>query len=385
MAGQFIYERIASCLRESILKGEFAPGDKLPSARDLSVQYETSQITANKALNQLVSEGFIKRSTGSGSVVIHANGPSAASVSGLRNTRLIGVIVFDISHPFWAGTIRGIEEECRHNGYNLLVGNDEGSLKKAESYITNFLARGVEGLIFVPIGTKDMPSYENENRRLLEIIERTRIPYVLLHRNLDTFAAPIAELENYRSAYEATRLLVKQGVRNPICISHYFSQVVQDRERGFIDALTDAGFKHAQNRVYHLHPLGQTVDIRELHEIYTLMKEKDDIDGVFTIAADMLAILIQAMQQSHSWQDVKVVSFDFNRSLFRHRNIIAMLETPSVMMGMQSGVILFRAILNGAPYRMQTKVYPIFHIKKDLFESLDGQGYLVEQQVQLHD
>ena len=385
MADQFIYERIASHLRELILKSELSSGDKLPSARDLAIQYSTSQITANKALNLLVSEGYIKRSTGSGSIVVHMETPGAELGEGVRKTRLVGVIVFDIAHPFWAGTIRGIEEECRHNGYNLLVGNDEGSLKKAESYIVNFIARGVEGLIFVPIGTKDQCSYERENRRLLELIERTRIPYVLLHRNLETYSAPVAELENYRSAYEATRLLLKQNVRNPICISHYFSQVVQDREQGFVDALTNAGFIDAVSRVYHLHPLGQTVDIRELHEVSTVMADKPGIDGVLTIAADMLSVLIQAMRQSNAWEHVKIVSFDFNRSLFRHRNIIAMLDTPSVAMGMQSGIILFRAIQNESTYRMQAKVYPIFHIKKELADSLDGQGYLVEQQVQLHD
>jgi len=121
MADQFIYERIASHLRELILKSELSSGDKLPSARDLAIQYSTSQITANKALNLLVSEGYIKRSTGSGSIVVHMETPGAELGEGVRKTRLVGVIVFDIAHPFWAGTIRGIEEECRHNGYNLLV------------------------------------------------------------------------------------------------------------------------------------------------------------------------------------------------------------------------------------------------------------------------
>jgi len=383
MDGQFIYERIASRFRESILDGKIRNGEKLPSARDLAEQFQTSQIPANKALNQLAAEGLIHRSPGSGSMVIYAGPDHKSGVSKIRKTNLIGVIVFDIAHPFWAGTIRGIEEECQRHGYNLLVGNDEGNLEKAESYITNFVALGVEGLIFVPIGTKDKNSYEIENRKLLEQIERAGIPYVLLHRSMDTYVTPAAQVENYRSSYEATRLLLKQGVQNPLCISHYFSQVVLDRERGFVE--TDAGFMNSEKRVYHLHPLGQTVDIRELNEVAGMMEENRHIDGIFTIAADMLVVVIQAMKQSSAWEHVKLVSFDFNRSLYRHRNIIAMLETPSVEMGMQSGNLLFRHILHKSSYKMRTQVCPVFHIKKNLKESLDSKGYLNELHVRIHD
>jgi len=386
MAHQFMYERIAQWLRERIASGEYSVGQKLPSAKDLAIQFNTSTITANKALNHLASEGKVHRSTGLGSVV---DAPKALASNNMRNqnspTKLIGVIVFDVSHPFWAGTIRGIEEKCRHYGYNLLIGNDEGNLKKAESYLKSFIARGVEGLIFVPIGTKDMATYEEENRKLLVSIEQSGLPYVLLHRRLETFMAPVAQLENVYSAYEATRLLLKQNVSNPICISHYYSQVTLDREKGFLQALHEAGYEDAPKRVFRLHPVGQTVDIRELHEVLQLMERKADVDAILTITADMLVVILQAMKQSNHWKAVKLVSYDFNLALFRNKNIIAMMETPAVEMGMQSASLLFRRIRYETPFRMQTFVCPEFHIKKDYADNLDGKGYLVREQVRLHD
>ena len=385
MAGRFIYKQIATELREGIEQGKYKPGEKLPSARELATEYNTSQITANKALNVLVKEGRIRRATGSGSIVRQQGETQGSHANISKNSHLIGVIVFDISHPFWAGTIRGIEEECRRNGYSLLVGNDEGSLVKAESYIRNFIIRGVEGLIFVPIGTKDQASYEAENRRLIQEIERVKLPYVLLHRCLETYVAPYAQIENYRSAYEATRFLLKQGIANPICISHYFSEVVLERERGFLDALTDAGFENLENRVYHLHPLGQTVDIRELHEVLAIMEKNPQIDGIFTIAADMQSVVIQAMKQSETWEDVKIVSFDFDRSLFSHKNIIAMIETPSVEMGMQSANILFGKILRKNMYHLQSDICPVFHIKRHVQGLLDGMGYLSDLRASIHE
>src|SRR5690554_3300942 len=130
MAGQFIYKQIAAELREGIEQGKYRPGEKLPSARELATAFNTSQITANKALNVLVKEGLIRRATGSGSVVLQKSAITEPYPKSSKKSHLIGVIVFDISHPIWAGTIRGIEEECRRNGYSLLVGNDEGSLVK---------------------------------------------------------------------------------------------------------------------------------------------------------------------------------------------------------------------------------------------------------------
>lgn len=55
-----LYESLYRCIREDILNGALAPGEKLPSKRALAENLEVSKITVEAAYNQLLSEGFIR-------------------------------------------------------------------------------------------------------------------------------------------------------------------------------------------------------------------------------------------------------------------------------------------------------------------------------------
>ena len=54
-----LYEALYRCIREDILSGHLAPGEKLPSKRALAQHLEISKITVEGAYNQLLSEGYI--------------------------------------------------------------------------------------------------------------------------------------------------------------------------------------------------------------------------------------------------------------------------------------------------------------------------------------
>lgn len=58
--GMPLYEALYRCLRKSILTGEVAPGEKLPSKRALAAHLEVSKITVEAAYNQLLAEGYIR-------------------------------------------------------------------------------------------------------------------------------------------------------------------------------------------------------------------------------------------------------------------------------------------------------------------------------------
>ena len=54
-----LYEALYRCIRQDILAGNLAPGEKLPSKRALAENLEVSKITVETAYNQLLSEGYI--------------------------------------------------------------------------------------------------------------------------------------------------------------------------------------------------------------------------------------------------------------------------------------------------------------------------------------
>ncbi len=67
-----LWFQIADRLREAIDKGEFLPGDLLPSESSLNQRFGVSRTTSRAALNFLEQEGRIRRRSGRGSIVLPA-------------------------------------------------------------------------------------------------------------------------------------------------------------------------------------------------------------------------------------------------------------------------------------------------------------------------
>ena len=64
-----LYIQLEQIIKSRILKGEFSPGDKIPTERELCEIYKVSLITVRKAISSLVREGFIIRKQGKGTFI----------------------------------------------------------------------------------------------------------------------------------------------------------------------------------------------------------------------------------------------------------------------------------------------------------------------------
>jgi len=68
-----IYEQIVKQIKSEILKGTLAPGDPLPSIRNLAKELSISVITTKRAYDELEREGFIETVGGKGTFVSGQN------------------------------------------------------------------------------------------------------------------------------------------------------------------------------------------------------------------------------------------------------------------------------------------------------------------------
>lgn len=68
-----IYEQIAQQVRDGILTGALAPGERLPSIRSLATDLRISAITTKRAYQDLEAQGFIQTVPGKGCFVAEQN------------------------------------------------------------------------------------------------------------------------------------------------------------------------------------------------------------------------------------------------------------------------------------------------------------------------
>lgn len=83
------YEVISSDIRKKIQNGTFPVNTRLPTEPELGEQYQVSRITVKKAIDQLVSEGFVIKRRGSGTFVkglSEQKGGLSCQSNGLFNT-----------------------------------------------------------------------------------------------------------------------------------------------------------------------------------------------------------------------------------------------------------------------------------------------------------
>ncbi|RKX48976.1 MAG: hypothetical protein DRP38_03755, partial [Thermotogae bacterium] len=65
-----LYHQLKEIIRRNILLGVWKPGDRIPSERELSKEYEVSLMVVRQALSLLVNEGFLVRKQGKGTFVV---------------------------------------------------------------------------------------------------------------------------------------------------------------------------------------------------------------------------------------------------------------------------------------------------------------------------
>ena len=78
-----IYSQIHNRLRKAVEDGQWQVGDKIPSERELAIQFGVSRMTLRQAVQTLVEEGLLERRVGAGTYV--ANRKVQERVSGVTS------------------------------------------------------------------------------------------------------------------------------------------------------------------------------------------------------------------------------------------------------------------------------------------------------------
>ncbi|MFH5810311.1 GntR family transcriptional regulator [Companilactobacillus sp. FL22-1] len=73
MVTQILYQKVADDIKRHILSGSYEVGTLIPTENELEKKYQVSKITVRKAVEQLVSEGYLNKKSGIGTRVISNN------------------------------------------------------------------------------------------------------------------------------------------------------------------------------------------------------------------------------------------------------------------------------------------------------------------------
>ncbi|MGF7230137.1 LacI family DNA-binding transcriptional regulator [Arachidicoccus sp.] len=226
-------------------------------------------------------------------------------------SNIIGMLVEDISDPFFASIARLVEKNAAFHNYKLFYSSTENNATKAKGLIRAFRDQQVDAYIIAPT-----PGIEKE----IQLLLNEKIPLVLFDRFFPNILTDNVVADNFGGALNATNHLIKNGYKHIgfITLNSKQKQMI-DRLDGYLEAM------NLQSRPSYINQIDYLLSEEILQEkIEQYLEKNPQLDAVF-FATNYLAISgLRALKKMKVEipNDIAVLGFDDNT----HFNLF----TPSI-------------------------------------------------------
>lgn len=159
------------------------------------------------------------------------NTQARALVSG--RTRLLGLIVSEITNPFFPELIQGFEDIAVENGYEILVSSTNYDPRRMNLCIRRMLERKAEGVAVMTFGIEEP---------LLEQLAERNIPLIFVDQGPDRPGISLLKVDYHHGIWQGVQHLAALGHRNIAFISGPMRlHSAQSRVNAFSKSLTECG------------------------------------------------------------------------------------------------------------------------------------------------
>ncbi|MDN3687604.1 LacI family DNA-binding transcriptional regulator [Cyclobacterium jeungdonense] len=256
-----------------------------------------------------------------------------------KKTKIIGVIVPEITGYFFATAINGLQDFVENTGYKLIIGQSNESFDQEAKLMETLSLARVDGLII-------SPTSETTSNIHLEKFRESGIPVVVFDRDCPNFLSDKVFVDDYEGAFQAVDYLIKTGCRK---IAHLGGPAnlttCRCRKRGYLDALTQNGITPDPQLI--LEVPGFTPDCGE--EIIRDLLDREAIpDAIFAVndavaIGTMPVILEKGLRIP---QDISLIGFDDEPYSQYFMPSLTTVWQPVYELGLLSGRILMNHILH---------------------------------------
>lgn len=213
-----------------------ADSNRRITIRDVAREAGVSTKTVSRVVNgePAVSPATAARVTEVAGKLGYRPNELARGLKGSR-TRTIGLIIADISNPFFADCCKAIEQVVTARGYAVVLCASAESSESERAYMDLLSRRRVDGLLLSPAP---------DGKEHLEREISTGLPVVAFDRPAEGVDTDTVIVSNREGAREATRHLTGHGYERIVFVGDD-EQIYTARKRleGYTEAIEEAGLK----------------------------------------------------------------------------------------------------------------------------------------------
>jgi LacI family transcriptional regulator len=218
-----------------------------------------------------------------------------------KKTRTIGLIIGDITNPFYAETSNIIMKRANEQNYDVIISYTDYQNDNLDQAIQTLIGKRVDGII---IG-----SINRSNKKIKELFD-SNFPIILYNSPVDDYEhANFVVLNNERGAYIATEHLINHGHRRIAFVSgpDRFLNLYQ-RHLGYVSALKNYDLPYNDSLVYK----GELTFQDILTFVITLLFTHNRPTAIFA-GSDQIALALMdavAKQGLKMPKDISIVGYD---------------------------------------------------------------------------
>ncbi len=269
---------------------------------------------------------------------------------GLRmgKSRTIGLIVADITNSFFANLAFQIQEYAESLNYAVIIANTNESVDKMNKMIDVLKSRQVDGYVIVPTEFG-----EDSIRKLVA----NEVPVVLMDRYFPDIEASYVSVNNHYASKQITQYLIQSGCKKIALVSYNNTLAhMQERKRGYIDALQEAGLRDDA--------LVKYINYENMHEevakaVEELVSEKENrIGGIFFATNSLSTVGIRHLLKLNVKipDQIRVACFDKSDVFDFFNTKIPHVHQPIPEMGKRAVDLLLHQVEKGYGVNLRSEL-----------------------------
>ncbi len=316
-----------------------------PTLVDVAREADVSLKTASRVLNNSknVSEEKATRVREAMERLDYRPNELARGLKAQRSAA-IGMIVPNLSDPFTANAVHGLQEVARVNGFVVILASSGGDSDIERSEIQSLVGRQIDGLVIAPADSRK-DSFSDIIPAGVHVVTFDQL---IRDVDLDSVTVP-----NRRSAQEATRHLIGHGFRRIVAIGarpHLYT--CKERVQGYKTAMKVASLPPRECLVEHESSLTAEWLAKEVFR-------KQHADAIFTLNWVCTMLVLRGLRQlgKTAGQDIPLLSFDDFDLADMLTPSLSVVQQPSELLGREAARLLFDR-LKGKGGKSRTVVVP---------------------------
>lgn len=306
-------------------------------AKEVGVSIATVSYVLSKRKNSRVSDQMTERIEQVAKKLNYQPNQIAKSLRSGK-TYTIGLIVADVSNPFFANIARIIEDEASKFNYNVIFGSSDEKAEKSLHLIQFLSNRQVDGFIIAPS--------EGSESQIKDLKEQ-HIPFVLIDRCFPEIPTNYVIIDNFKASYNAVNRLISTGNKKIGMIAYANTLYhMKERIRGFKTAMEENGVSVASEWLKTINFSNMKTEVETA--IDSLLSGENSVESIF-FATNTLAIhgLKYINELNLKVPDnVTIVSFDQGEAFDFYYCPLTYVKQPLVALGENAVRILVEQIAN---------------------------------------